>query len=398
MYQSEQATLKSIPTLSVMAQKLGAEAASASSSTHYETPANLQRETHTKSIADQQDDQSQQLKRLTNLFQALPGAVVMLDGAGQVSQANPAARDLLGEPLIAQAWGEVVSRAFAPRWDDGHDISLVNGRVVNIATQPMIDEPGQILLIKDVTETRHLQTQLTQAKRLSAKGEMAAALAHQIRTPLASAMLYLSNLQTHQLDEAARKKFTGKALQRLKHLERVIEDMLLFARGGQFTLKPESVDTLIEELEQQVHPMLTESGAQFTTQIQHAVSIPANRAALISILQNLIDNALQACKRKANHADENYVPSISLKVSQLSPQMVQISLEDNGPGITDAVKERLFEPFVTSRANGTGLGLAVVQAVVRSHQGAIRLAKSDETGSRFEINLPVISPDTDKEQ
>ncbi len=324
----------------------------------------------------------QQLRRLTNLLNGLPGAVVMLDGAGRVQQCNPAAIDLLGAPLLSERWGDVVNRAFAPRWDDGHDISLVSGRMVNISTQAMIDEPGQILLIKDVTETRQLQTQLNQAKRLSAKGEMAAALAHQIRTPLASAMLYLSNLQNHPLDDAARIKFTGKALSRLNHLEKLIEDMLLFARGGQFELEPVSLQKLLNDLQQQVAPHAEQAG--FTFSIRSPIldcPIPANAAALLSALQNLVDNAIQAIGKGGE---------LRLETDKINDRMVRISLIDNGPGIPDQVRERLFEPFVTSRANGTGLGLAVVQAVIRSHQGSIQLRETSSAGTRFEITLPLI--------
>ncbi len=333
------------------------------------------------------------LSRLNNLFQALPGAVVMLDGEGRVVQCNPAANELLGEPLENELWRDVVDRAFSPRWDDGHDISLVNGRVVNISTQPMIDEPGQILLIKDVSETRLLQEQLNRAKRLSAKGEMAAALAHQIRTPLSSAILYLSNLSHKNLDQASREKFTSKSLARLNYLEKLIEDMLLFARGENFEMQNFSILNLIEMLSQQTEAQVSESGINFI--IDPDISdcqIMLNPEAMISILENLIVNAIQASDQTSDEKGTIYLTAknIAKETGGNNEKVVRISLADNGSGIPENIRATLFEPFVTSHANGTGLGLSVVQAVVRSHGGEITVRDAEPKGTIFEITLPIV--------
>ena len=329
-------------------------------------------------------DNSTLVRRLNNLFHALPGAVVMLDGEGRVVQSNPAASELLGEPLEKEHWRDVVNRAFSPRWDDGHDISLVNGRIVNISTQPMIDEPGQILLIKDVTETRQLQEQLNRAKRLSAKGEMAAALAHQIRTPLSSAILYLSNLSHKNLDQTAREKFTEKSLARLNTLEKLIEDMLLFARGGNFETQKFSLFNLIEMLIQQTESQIQASGINLIIDPGMTdCQIRINPDAMISILGNLIDNAIQA-------SGEDGTIFITAKLITINNEkVVRISLADNGSGIPENIRATLFEPFVTSRANGTGLGLSVAQAVIRSHGGGISVRDAEPQGTIFDITLPV---------
>lgn len=335
------------------------------------------------SVSPEHNQNDRLIRRMNNLFQALPGAVVMLDGEGLIQQCNPAANELLGEPLEDQYWRDVVSRAFAPRWDDGHDISLVNGRVVNIATQPMIDEPGQILLIKDVTETRQLQNQLNHAKRLSAKGEMAAALAHQIRTPLASAILYLSNLSNTNIDDAAREKFTSRSLSRLNYLEKLIEDMLLFARGGNFEMQKIDVAELLECLTQQIEPLLKESGSGFIVHpgVENS-PLMINSEAIISVLQNLVENAIQATQKC------NRQPILQL-TTRTEGGMVQISLTDNGSGIPENIRETLFEPFVTTRATGTGLGLSVAQAVIRSHGGVISVKDAEPQGTTFEVSLPL---------
>lgn len=137
--------------------------------------------------------------RLQNLLDLLPGGVIVIDDQGRVREANPAACDLLGLPLEGELWREVITRCFAPREDDGHEVSLKDGRRLSIATRSLDAEPGQLVLLNDLTETRHLQDQLARHERLSSLGRMVASLAHQIRTPLSAALIYASHLTDEQL-------------------------------------------------------------------------------------------------------------------------------------------------------------------------------------------------------
>jgi len=317
--------------------------------------------------------------RLKNLLEALPGGVIVLDGEGRVREFNPVALDLLGVLQVGELWREVVARTFAPKWDDGHDISLASGRRVNLSTQALRGEPGQILLFKDVTETRTLQDQLARHKRLAAMGEMAAALAHQVRTPLASAILHLSNLRRPQLDESLRNRMSEQALDRVKHLERLVADMLLFARGGAFDAADMTIDELVEGLKADLKLI----PAEFEVSIDNRAGdshIRANRDALLSALRNLIENAVHACEGRGR---------MWISTASEGADVVELRFRDNGPGIPAAVRDTLFEPFFTTRAQGTGLGLAVTQSVVRAHGGDIMLEpQQEEAGTVFTVRLP----------
>src|SRR4051812_37775063 len=152
--------------------------------------------------------------RLENLLNFLPGGVVVLDSSGRISECNPAAIDLLGEPLQGELWRDVILRSFAPRKDDGHEVSLRDGRRISISTRNQ-GEDGQIILLTDQTETRRLQSQLSRHERLSAMGKMMSALAHQIRTPLSAAMLYAGHLCNSKLDDVKRHQFSEKICNRL---------------------------------------------------------------------------------------------------------------------------------------------------------------------------------------
>lgn len=343
----------------------------------------------TKELADTRTQKKREYEerervsnRLENLLRALPGGVVVIDGEGVVQEANPVTLDLLGEPLFGEKWRDVVSRAFKPQWDDGHDVTLHDGRYVNISTQAFDSEPGQILLITDVTETRQLQEQISGLKRASAMGEMAAAMAHQIRTPLSSALLYVSNLGLSSLDEERRKRFMTKTMSSLHHLETLVEEMLLFSRGGRLNANPQNISEVLNEfIEQQQEEV---DNCQLNITFNNKLSdeqVNLSTDAFKSSLQNLINNACQAAEGVVNiviDLDNNHANQISLNIS------------DDGPGIPDSVKARIFEPFITTRVNGTGLGLAVIDAVVRAHKGSISVKDADEKGTCFTILLPKI--------
>jgi two-component system sensor histidine kinase FlrB len=128
-------------------------------------------------------------------------------------------------------WRHVIARCFAPREDDGHEVSLKDGRRLSIATRSLDAEPGQLVLLNDLTETRHLQDQLARHERLSSLGRMVASLAHQIRTPLSAALLYASHLTEQALPVETQQRFAGRLKERLHELEHQVRDMLVFARG-----------------------------------------------------------------------------------------------------------------------------------------------------------------------
>ena len=323
--------------------------------------------------------------RLASLLEALPGGVVVLDAGGCIQEHNPAAADLLGPIASGEPWIDVVMRAFSPKWDDGHDISLKDGRVVNIATQALTGEPGQILLIKDVSETRRLQEQLSHHRRLSATTEMAAALAHQIRTPLASALLHTSNLNRRSLPDDARARAAGNTLDALRRMERLVEQMLLFARGGNTQLRPLLGSELIRRFRQLAEEAVR--GSDFRVDIDASIgdaTIRANEDSLLSIMLNLVHNSRQATNDSGR----------LLVDARCDGDVLALKFSDDGPGIPRALHEQVFEPFYTTRRGGTGLGLAVARSVARAHDGNLYSDPDFEPGTCLVLELPLMDQRT----
>src|SRR5690606_6874035 len=156
--------------------------------------------------------------------------ILLVDEAGTVRESNPEAAALLGGDPGGRPWQELIREAFASASAADSDWLTTDGRRVTISVRTLPKERATIVLLTDVTETRALQELVTRNERLSAIGRMAATLAHQIRTPLAGAMLYLSQCRAR----AGEPRFSAlleNGMERLHHLERLVQDMLVFARG-----------------------------------------------------------------------------------------------------------------------------------------------------------------------
>jgi two-component system sensor histidine kinase FlrB len=318
--------------------------------------------------------------RLQNLLDLLPGGVIVIDGHGLVREANPAAIDLLGSPLEGELWRHVIARCFAPREDDGHEISLKNGRRLSISTRSLDAEPGQLVLLNDLTETRHLQDQLARHERLSSLGRMVASLAHQIRTPLSAALLYASHLTEQQLPVETQQRFAGRLKERLHELEHQVRDMLVFARGELPLTDRISPNALMQSLQAAALTHVQDLPIRWQCD-SHAGELLCNRDTLVGAVLNLIENAIQASAGEARLKVHCYTRGNTLR----------LCVSDSGSGIEPTVLARLGEPFFTTKVTGTGLGLTVVKAVARAHQGELTLRSRVGRGTCAQVSLPLFS-------
>ena len=320
-------------------------------------------------------------QRLELLLDALPGAVVVLDAQGRVVKANPAARAWLGDDLTESPWSEIAARRLIPTASSREwEIAGSRGaRRVTLSESPLDAAGGRILLLNDITEAARLQRELEQHKKLSAMGEMAAGLAHQLRTPLATALLYSANLAKDGLKDADRLRFSERIRERLHYLERMIQEMLMFVRGEVVGEEVFALDAVVQELTQIMEPQMAAQGVRFVSSgALSGLRVRGGRKALSGALLNLVENALQACERGG---------TVQLEAEGRSGQ-ITLRVRDDGCGIAPEVQERLFEPFFTTRQEGTGLGLAIVRSVIEAHGGDVRVESAPGAGSTFTVHLP----------
>ena len=320
-------------------------------------------------------------ERLSLLLNALPAGVVVLDSAAAVSEANPVASQLLGPVIVGSDWPTLAARQLVPT--DAPDEWQLDARRVSIAESPLDSTGGRLLLIHDITAAHELKANVERHQRLAAMGEMAASLAHQLRTPLATALLYSSNLAQPELSDAARRRFAGKAAEQLKRLERLIQDVLLFARGESIGRDVIAAASFIDDAAQTMAPLCREKNVTFAVHCAVGDSIiKGSRKALAGALLNLLENAVQACEGRNAAGAEVSLNAIA------SGQQLRVSVRDSGGGIAPEARERMFEPFFTTRGQGTGLGLAIALGVARAHGGSIEISSTPGEGSEFILLLP----------
>lgn len=317
--------------------------------------------------------------RLAALIQGLPGGVLVLDEQGVIEEGNPTAAALLGEPLCGLRFSAVLTRASMSPQAAAEQVELRSGKFVNVSRRAL--EQGEVVLLTDVTESHLMQVLLTRQQRLLTLGELAAGLAHQIRTPLAAALLYASQLTLGAPAPADIERCAARTVESLKQLDKLVSDMLAFTHGGT-RREVVSVSALLEQVAQWLRPALRD-GVKLTIRTQAPdLKVLAAAPSLVSAVLNLATNALQSANG-----------SLDLELlARRSPQgRAQIVVSDNGPGVPARIRSRIFEPFFTTRARGNGIGLSIVRSVVEAHGGSIHLVDAG-VGATFVIDLPAEEP------
>jgi two-component system sensor histidine kinase FlrB len=324
-------------------------------------------------------------ERMEVLLRALPVAVVVVNEEGIISEANSAALAWFGAAVApGQPWATFAA-TLVPSGTPNE--LLVTGqaepRRVTLTWSQLPDQGGRIAVVQDVTEAAALREAVARQERLAAMGELVAGLAHQLRTPLAAALLFLDHLELPHLSEETRLPLVAKIKGRLQRMERLIADMLLFARGGVSVRGPVALDHLFTQLWNHAAPLAEAQGAHLECLAAPPADAPpvlGDEGALVGAIGNLIDNAL---------AVQQGQPEAWVGLgARVVDGAWEITVADRGPGIDPSVQTRLFTPFFTTRPEGTGLGLAIAHEVVRAHGGTIRVASSLGAGATFTVFLP----------
>ena len=318
---------------------------------------------------------AQLLERFATVLDALPGGVLIVGETGLVTESNPQATEMLGDPVDGVSWESIKAR--------GHflaqDVFCLAGRRFSVSFRDL-SESETVVLFTDITSQHTLQRELGRKSRLSALGEMAARLAHQIRTPLSSTMLYVDQLRTDIAVEKRERICEALSVQ-LSQTERLISSMLGFVRGSSIDFKPTSIQSVVDLAVRACDASINESGATLSIDIKDSgMEVLGDATELASGVGNVIENAINASGAEGQ---------IELWAGQVSKKTLLIQISDNGPGIPVDALEHVFDPFYTTRANGTGLGLAVLASVVQQHGGTVHAANRVSGGAEFSILLPI---------
>ncbi|WP_208588234.1 ATP-binding protein [Gracilibacillus suaedae] len=238
---------------------------------------------------------------------------------------------------------------------------------------------GKILFFIDVTESTKLENRIIQSEKLALVGEMAASSAHEIRNPLTVIHGFLTLMKESMSKEEMEKFNFHLMMKEIDRLYSIVEQMLLMSNHK----KPEKdmllLKNILEELLPLMYSSLEAKNINIVTDITDEF-ILADQKQFKQVFLNLLRNSMDAIG-----------DSGTIKIeSKVENNKYHIYVSDTGSGIPDSVKDVLFEPFSTSKSNGTGLGLNVVCRIIKNHQGDISVVSSDSSGTTFKITLPII--------
>lgn len=315
-------------------------------------------------------------QRLSTLLNALPAAVILIEDT-LVSHFNKAAQLLIPDLEYGKAL------ALPRSWSQGTNAEeyVIASETAEKMVQLVRVSEGtrSVIQIQDITETVRSREEKERVDRLAAMGHMSAGIAHQFRTPLATAMLYSGHLTSPDIAAEDKQEFAKKLNTQLQRLAKLSEDMLKFVKNKGHEFTQTSLQNIIDASSLEIEALLSNSHTTlFVEGSAKTFSIKADRESLVSAFVAVLENAIE-------HSPENSVVTLSIEVGD---QSSIVTITDQGPGISREVLPRLFEPFTSGRSNGTGLGLATAKTSINAHGGDITGINRPSGGAQFRIRLP----------
>lgn len=359
--------------------------------------------------AVQQQQQSDVLIR--TIVESAPGLIYAKDPEGRMLLANKATLDLIGKP-----WSEVEGKTDSDFLSDSHQAAAVMGhdrvvmagglvqeleevvdhpvkgsRVWLSTKTPMHDPDGRVTglvgLSFDITERKHLEARLRHESRLSAMGEMAAALAHELNQPLGSIVNYVDGCRAmvarDDPDSPLLAQF-DRAIEESLRAGQIIRHLRSFVSSDANVRSPEALSPLVDQA--CAFALLGAASPDVGLEIHHDapdVRVMIDKVQIDQVIHNLMRNALDATAAVSR-------PAIRVTTAAAGDGMVRVSIADNGTGIDPGIAGTLFEPFVSTKgALGMGVGLSICRTIVEAHQGRLWAEAPPEGGTAFHFTLPV---------
>ncbi len=242
---------------------------------------------------------------------------------------------------------------------------------------------GAVIVLRDLTEIKQLEEKVKRSEKLAAIGELAAGVAHEIRNPLSSIRGFAQFLEHSLKDMPKEQEYARTMVNEVDRINRVVTDLLTFARPMAAKLAPTDVTELVEHSVRLVQADAESRQVDIQMQISDLSKLALDANQMTQALLNLLLNALQAVS-PGGQVD------IGAELNA-SDSKLQFWVEDDGPGISKDKTEKIFEPFYTTREKGTGLGLSIVHKIVENHNGEIMVAcppPGKPRGCRFTVRIP----------
>jgi len=355
---------------------------------------------------EMEDQISDARKRLLAVFDGITDGIQVVDSEFRVTAVNRSMTPLIGrimkpgERCSEACPFSVTARADCPAeetFQTGQPVSVsrklttviergTEERVVEISTFPLLDRGNRVVqvveYIKDVTERMRLAERLDQSRRLAELGEMAARVAHEVRNPLNAITGAAHFLATEYTEDETLQKFTNLIKRQSTRVNQVASDLLYVSKPLQTRLKSVNLHAVIDQALDSLCEQVREYGIQVA--LERTPDLPAIEADELQIeqaLHNILQNAVEAMSAGGTLRIFSKVVTGS--------GTVEIGIHDSGQGIPRQNRERIFQSFFTTKTKGTGLGLTIVQRVVKNHGGEVLMEHPESGGTIVNLRFPV---------
>lgn len=337
----------------------------------------------------------------------LGSGLLTIDAQSRITRLNPVARHILGleqavwsgrtldvvlgtdgaelTALLERALADGVPRKRTELMIRRRGVKVPLGVNVDFLSREDGDLAGAVAVFTDLTEVRRLQDHLRRADRLAGVGELAASIAHELRNPLASIRGSVELLASDLELQGHHAQLMQLILRESARLNTIISDFLAFARLRPAQPRPLALDPFLEQVLLQLRQHVSAHAGRVTVSCeneQEGLVLLADAEQLVQAFLNLGINACEAM---------HYDGALRLSVAARDGSC-ELRVGDTGPGLDPARAEEIFTPFVTTKPQGTGLGLPMVARIVHGHGGTVEAGNNPAGGAEFVLRLPLADP------
>lgn len=254
-------------------------------------------------------------------------------------------------------------------------------------------EKVYIIKIKDITESKNMEFQLKNMESISALNTLAAGIAHEIKNPLTAIDLHIQIIK-----KAIKKKIVEASPEIIhfieiideeqKRLTKIVNDFLTAARKRELNLSFEDINSYLQEIIKLIQPEIENNSIELVLEFNSIPKIFIDKDYLKQAFLNIFKNAIESMLQTEEAKEKGKILKIKTFYDN-AMDAVGVSIQDNGTGIEEEKIQKIFEPYYTTKENGTGLGLTIVYKIVKEHGGDIKVESEKNKGSTFTIYLPL---------
>jgi len=362
--------------------------------------------------------------RFENIVRQTPNGIITTDMSGMISLINRAAEkllgirkddflgrpveDLLGADIVTKVTDTLSKRGEAQFYDLDFQCATSKPLCLNLFALNIKSESGSgvLIILQDITEKKKIDNHLQRLDKLASIGTMAAGIAHEIRSPLTSISMDLDSLYESASDRERVQRTIVQVLSEIDRMDKILSTLLQFARPTGEDCFLLSIRSVIEESISLVRKKMGKKRIVFHTHFTpEPPEISGNPGRLKQMMVNLLTNAVEAIEIegvidiRAELLNENsgfMRGPLEQSLFHKFKNVLKIAIEDNGTGVPLGFKDKIFDPYFTTKKFGTGLGLAIVSKIAGEHKGYVTLSSGSGENTLFEVFLPAVTPTTER--